>query len=139
MQHGSTVLRQIEAGELVDGLEDPKADAVPGRNRVRLRNLTNGAEGWLTQTKESVALWAPKYKAKPTADCINLYEGLDTSSSDVVRSLEKGEMLRALMTPERERAGSIVIRLHVVAESDGTIGFVTVVNDEEVVFLEPVP
>jgi len=117
---GSTEVRRVEEGELLEALEEPKPETKEGVQRCRGRTLADGTEGWFTLTKSFVP-WSPAYK------CVSstvLNNGLEIKEAKTLRKLEPGEMLEAIDTPILEpSAGLLRLKLRT---QDHLVGFATV-------------
>ncbi|CAK0902536.1 unnamed protein product [Prorocentrum cordatum] len=131
---GSSAIRTLEAGEVVEVVEGPKSDTRQGLSRLRGRSLADSAEGWLTLSGSSLLRWSPQYKC---ALSTVLNDRLDIKEAKIVRKLEAGELIEALETPVPEKAAG-VMRVRMRAEKDGAVGFATVSGNRGTVFLKPV-
>eukprot|EP00927_Polykrikos_kofoidii_P057621 TRINITY_DN5177_c0_g1_i4.p1 TRINITY_DN5177_c0_g1~~TRINITY_DN5177_c0_g1_i4.p1 ORF type:complete len:1994 (-),score=547.82 TRINITY_DN5177_c0_g1_i4:85-6066(-) len=130
---GSSSLRTIEAGEVFEMTDGPKAETKEGANRIRGRILSDGTEGWFTIVPKAVVSWSPQYK------CVSstvLHDGMDIKESTIVRKLEPGERLKALSSPRLE-VGAGILRVRVRAEYDGKVGFASIRGNQGTVLLEP--
>jgi len=126
------MLRMLEVDELFDVLEGPKMQTKEGELRVRARCLGEGGEGWFTVTSANVRPWSPDYTCKQSTD---LHNKVDMASAEVVRKIEQGESLEALEAPEMT---ADALRVHVRAEKDGAVGYVSVKGEKGAVFLQPI-
>ncbi|CAJ1332756.1 unnamed protein product [Effrenium voratum] len=82
---GSTEVRRVEEGELLEALEEPKPETKEGVQRCRGRTLADGTEGWFTLTKSFVP-WSPAYK------CVSstvLNNGLEIKEAKTLRKLAR--------------------------------------------------
>jgi len=129
---GSPAVRSLEVSEIFEMLDGPKTEKKEGEQRMRVRSLSDGSEGWFTFTKTCV-LWSPRYRCLKSTD---LSDCLDAGKSTLLRKLVLGELVEALDVPELDAASGLV-RVRVRAEKDNAVGFATVRESEgAVVFLE---
>eukprot|EP00927_Polykrikos_kofoidii_P057622 TRINITY_DN5177_c0_g1_i5.p1 TRINITY_DN5177_c0_g1~~TRINITY_DN5177_c0_g1_i5.p1 ORF type:complete len:2021 (-),score=505.36 TRINITY_DN5177_c0_g1_i5:134-6160(-) len=129
---GSTALRSIEVGELFEMTDGPMVEAKERANRVKVRILSNGAEGWCTAVPNAVVPWTPQYT------CVSstvLHDGMEINDSSIVRKLEPGDLLKAMGTP-RLNTDSGILRVRVRVEQDGKVGFASVKSNQGTVLLE---
>jgi len=131
MLPGGRVLQRLEEGDHVEVLEPPKVQSQEGATRVRVRNPSDGAEGWFELTESKCKVWTPLYRCACSAV---LHDQLDPDAGQAVRELLLGEILDVLDLPVQHKG---VLRLRLQARSDGATGFATV-NDEDGPILEPV-
>lgn len=110
------VLCRMEEGELVEVLES-KSVTSEGSMRVRGRNLSSGAEGWISPSH--VRPWIPRYRCLVNAQML---DGLASDSAKPIRNITTGEFLEALATPVPDAAGVMHVRAR--AEKDSSLGFV---------------
>jgi DNA-binding FrmR family transcriptional regulator len=127
---GSSVLRYVEEGEILEVLEGPKSEKKDGQQRLRGRTHRPPQEGWVTFNR-SLTLWSPKYRCLRSSD---ITEKLDVTSA-VVRRLTPSELVEALDLPQVDESTGQV-RVQVRVEKDNKLGFVTVRSLEGTVFLE---
>lgn len=127
-------MRTLEAGEVFVSLEGPKTLTKEGDSRVRGRTLSACSEGWFTVNNANVQRWAARQRCVQSTD---LHNKIEMASADVVRKVAPGEVLVALASPVMEKAAG-VLRIHVSAEDDGAVGFMSVRGDQSATVLEPI-
>jgi len=131
---GGSPMRTLEAGEVFVSLEGPKTLTKEGDSRVRGRTLSACSEGWFTVNNANVQRWAARQRCVQSTD---LHNKVEMASADVVRKVAPGEVLVALASPVMEKAAG-VLRIHVSAEDDGAVGFMSVRGDQSATVLEPI-
>eukprot|EP00929_Paragymnodinium_shiwhaense_P052532 TRINITY_DN26314_c0_g1_i2.p1 TRINITY_DN26314_c0_g1~~TRINITY_DN26314_c0_g1_i2.p1 ORF type:complete len:2040 (+),score=823.72 TRINITY_DN26314_c0_g1_i2:119-6238(+) len=121
MRTGQKVVRELEAGEIIETVGEIQKQIKDGVQRVHGRALSSGLSGWFTLQKGYASKWSPLY------ECVSstvLNDGLSSLESKTVRKLLVGEKLQALAVPQRDVGG--ILRVRVRSERDGKIGFATV-------------
>jgi len=126
------VVRALEENEKIQILSGPKEEKPMALKRIRVRVLSSGKEGWLTQSR-SLAPWTPLYK------CVTAFELHEARKpSQAVRSVDVGEQLEHLDGPVWED-GVGAFRIRVRALTDELIGWATIATPEGTTLLENVP
>merc|ERR1712008_211490 len=118
---GSKSVRTLQAGELIEAIEEPKAQMKEGASRLKGRSLRDGSEGWLTLSGR-MAYWFPHYKCAVSTP---LTDALEVASAKTLRALDVGERLDALDAPAEDKASGSM-RVRVRADKDGLSGFATI-------------
>eukprot|EP00928_Gymnodinium_smaydae_P033903 TRINITY_DN2414_c3_g1_i1.p1 TRINITY_DN2414_c3_g1~~TRINITY_DN2414_c3_g1_i1.p1 ORF type:complete len:2011 (-),score=734.13 TRINITY_DN2414_c3_g1_i1:159-5468(-) len=131
---GSTLVRNLEAGEAFEVGDAPKTDVKEGKQRAKGRNLSDGSEGWFTVSAKTMLPWTPMYKC--TSSTV-LHDGRDISTAQLLRKIEPEEKMEALAAPAWEE-GAQIMRVRVRCSKDGKVGYATIRGDQGTVYLEPV-
>jgi len=119
---GETV-RQLERGEAIQALENPRKETAPAETRVKVRAAADGVTGWVSLTKE-VRRWTPQYKCKSKAP---LHPALAVEGADATREIASGETVECLEGPVEDGK---VLRMKARAQKDGVVGWVTIRDGE---------
>jgi len=130
----SATIRMLEVGEALELTDGPKTETKEGCHRVRGRSLAGGAEGWLTVTAKSFQPWAPRLRV---AQASVLGDVVAIKEAKTVRKLEADEVVEVLEAPALEKESG-AIRVRVIAEKDGVMGFATVRGNQGTVMLKPI-
>jgi len=118
----STTLRMLAAQELLELLEGPKEEKSTTVVRVRGSALTDGRVGWMTLNKLSLQAWTCTYQCTQATPITE--NGVATSRA--LRQLQVGEVIEMLDGPRE--AGSGMLRLKGLAEKDGIVGWITIID-----------
>merc|ERR1712151_307658 len=130
----SNNLRTLEEGEVVELLDGPKTETKEGDNRVCVRLLSDGSEGWFSLTGKNVTAWRPGYECVQTTV---LQDGLEMKEAKTMRKLECGEHVEAIEAPVLAK-GAGIMRVRVRAQKDGAVGFATIRGNQGTVILKAV-
>uniref|UniRef100_A0A7S2QKR4 EF-hand domain-containing protein n=1 Tax=Zooxanthella nutricula TaxID=1333877 RepID=A0A7S2QKR4_9DINO len=117
-------VRKLAKGEAMQVLEGPKEESFTPEVRVKVKALTDGAVGWITQKKDVVKPWTPYYTCKVKAQ---LQESLAVEGATAVREIQVGERLELVEGPAHDGK---VLRVKARADKDGAVGWVTVKDSE---------
>lgn len=118
----SDKVRTLLKGESIDLTDGPKDEKAPDILRVKARALSTGTVGWVTLRAETLKAWGGQYKCSVAAP---LHTKLASANAAVVRQLEVGEVVDLLEGPTLDKASEL-LRLRVMAKSDGAVGWVNV-------------
>lgn len=112
----------LAAQELLELLEGPKEEKSTTVVRVRGSALTDGRVGWMTLNKLSLQAWTCTYQCTQATPITE--NGVATSRA--LRQLQVGEVIEMLDGPRE--AGSGMLRLKGLAEKDGIVGWITIID-----------
>lgn len=130
----SKVIRDVEVGEIVVVMDNPRPVKTPEVKRVNVRALNDGAQGWISMHEAWAKPWASRLK------CLAATPLVDTNETDGTpqRTLAAGEIVDALEAPAPSpEPAAESFRVRVRAHKDGTVGFVTTWSKEGKPMLEP--
>jgi len=117
-------VRKLAKGEAMQVLEGPKEESFTPEVRVKVKAMSDGAVGWITQKKDVVKPWTPYYTCKVKAQ---LQESLAVEGATAVREIQVGERLELVEGPAHDGK---VLRVKARADKDGAVGWVTVKDSE---------
>jgi len=128
-----TTLRVQEVAEVLEG---PRKDSTGVMKRVYGKSVRDGAVGWFAITDTQGHPCAEEGKATYTCrSAIALTSVRDIKECEVIRKLEKNEILTALGQPEQD-GESGVLRIRGRASKDGAEGWVTMKGNAGTVYVE---
>lgn len=118
-------VRKAEKDEYVELMEGPKKDEKSGLERVKVKCLKDGAQGWLSiKGNQGKIFLAPV--DKPFFTCLkDVTLDQDVEGGSSVRTLKADEVLELIAGPRQETPGS-VMRSRRKAVQDGKVGWFTV-------------
>jgi hypothetical protein len=131
------MVRKANLDEIVEVLEGPKEDDVSKLERVKVKALQDGSEGWMSVKGNQGKIFLEKTD-KPLYCCtkdLALGKDFKTGSEEPIRTLKAEEVVEILEGPCKETLGA-AMRARVKASSDGKIGFATVTDQHGVEFIE---
>jgi len=141
---GSTIVRRLEPGEVVEVLQGPMVEESVGLMRVQAKAMNDGTEGWITISgnqgtvflEEGGGLFRVLKETILTED-FNLTAGKDTSRKlkDLTRKVREGEILEVWEWPLKEEESGLT-RMRAKVKSDGAVGWVTTLGNQGAVFAE---
>jgi len=117
-------IRKADMDEVLEAIEGPKNDEASGLERVKVRALVDGAEGWVSVKGNQGKIFLIETE-KPFFQCLKdiaLEKDFVTDSGEV-RAVKADEVLELLEGPRKETLGS-VMRLRGKAVVDGKVGWV---------------
>jgi len=119
-------VRRADVGEIVEVVEGPKLDEKSGLNRVKVKALKDGAEGWISVKGNQGKVFLAETE-KPLYACVSdavLEKEFQSDKANSVRTVKADEVLELIEGPRQEVLGS-VMRLRGKASSDGKVGWFT--------------
>jgi len=129
-------VRKANVDEVFEVLEGPTLDAASGLERVRVKALIDGVDGWVSVKGNQGKVFLTE-TAKPFLQCLKdvaLEKDFLSGSADV-RSVKAEEVLEVLEGPRKENLGS-VMRIRGKATDDSKTGWITLKDKTGKVFLE---
>jgi len=128
----SETVRMLAEKEALEILEGPSEERSEAAVRIRGRCVSDGTTGWVTLKGHNLELWEPHYRCV-SGTVIN--DALEVSTAEALRRLEPGEILEVVDGPRIDTEVGVV-RVQARAESDGVVGWVTLVGNQGTQFLE---
>merc|ERR1719321_2289919 len=116
----ATAVRQLLQGESFEVLEGPKAEKGDKKIRIHVRLPRDGTTGWFTMRPGETRPWSSRLQPTQALE-------LKAEDGELVRQLMAGETIEALEAPTKVDDSENESCTRVRAESDGAVGFVTVV------------
>eukprot|EP00928_Gymnodinium_smaydae_P007365 TRINITY_DN12654_c0_g1_i1.p1 TRINITY_DN12654_c0_g1~~TRINITY_DN12654_c0_g1_i1.p1 ORF type:complete len:1473 (-),score=475.17 TRINITY_DN12654_c0_g1_i1:145-3909(-) len=133
---GSNELASLMAHEVLEVLEGPKRETTGSLARGYGKAALDGATGWFTITSRSGQTCAAPGKGRYVCrSAIALTSGADIAKGDVLRKIDRGEILSGLDAPVEEGSSGL-IRVQVRAEKDDVRGWVTLKGNGGTVYCE---
>merc|ERR1712194_506221 len=135
----SQIVKRLEPGAVVEGLQLPEKDETVDVTRIRCKLMPDGPEGFVTVcgTQGSAFLEAGGRVMTVVKDTI-MTDGFVVADSATVRMVSKGEFFDVLEFEKAEAEESDVRRIKGKARSDGVVGYITVSNGEDNIIMEHV-
>jgi hypothetical protein len=130
-------VRKAEMEEIMEVIEGPKVDEKSGLERVRVKALKDGAEGWVSVKGNQGKVFLSDTE-KPFYACMKdvvLEKDFKTNSQNSVRTLKADEVVELIEGPCQETLGSSM-RLKGKATLDGKIGWFTMKDQNGTEFVE---
>jgi len=129
-------VRKANLDEVFEVLEGPTNDAASGLDRVKVKSLLDGVEGWVSVKGNQGKVFLAETE-KPFFQCLKdvALETAFTSGSANVRSVKAEEVLELLEGPRKESIGSLM-RIRGKAVDDSKTGWVTLKDKTGKEFLE---
>jgi hypothetical protein len=121
------MVRKAEVDEILEVLEGPAKDEKSGLDRVRVKALTDGAEGWISVKGNQGKTFMEKTE-KLFFSCVRdapLAKDFKSSSEAPVRVLKAEEVVELIEGPRSEILSN-ASRARVKASSDNKTGWVTI-------------
>lgn len=124
---------RVSDGDIVDCLGLPALEEES--KAIRMKAAFQGAEGYVTLVGNAgstfLTLYRPAFVVKVETVMTNMFE---MKGFKVLRRLKLGEILKTCATPRTDNTG--LVRIHGVMSSDGTEGWVTVLGNQGISYLE---
>ncbi|CAJ1356263.1 unnamed protein product [Effrenium voratum] len=131
---GSTEVRKLRPGQVVEVLEGPRREAATECLRVRGRAVKDGKTGFIALKDVSGDILEP-IKVLVCRLSTALTTGLDVSSSKTVRKVEAGEVFEALEEAQEDEKRKLS-RVKVRTYRDDKEGWVTLKGNSGTCFVE---
>jgi chromosome segregation ATPase len=131
------MIRKAALDEILEVLDGPKVDETSSLERVKVKALSDGAEGWMTTKGNQGKVFLEKAE-KPLYACgkdAPLGKEVKTGSEPPIRTLKAEEIVEILEGPCTETLQPAK-RVKVKASSDGKIGYVTITDQHGEEFVE---
>lgn len=141
---GSAVVRRLDVDELLELLEGPKKDEEAGILRMQGRAAKDGKTGFVTVQGNAgtnyLEVGGDRFQVvKETilTDSIDLSLGSESvrKLKGSERKLKEGEVLEAIEFARKDEASGLM-RMKVKTQSDGVMGWATVVGNQGTAFLQ---
>jgi len=133
-KEGSTI-RTLKAEEIIELIEGPRKESMPSASRIRVKAVSDDAQGWCTVTDKRGASISELSKTHYTCtSSVAMTDELDIKNSNVVKKLPVGELLLLLEGPTEESAG--ISRIKVRSAVDNKEGWLTVKGNAGTVYAE---
>lgn len=133
---GSNDVTTLKPQEVLEVLEGPRKESTGVTIRCRGKAVSDGKLGWFTvmsrQGQKCATLGEASYVCKAA---IALTSDLDINKCDVVRKLDRGEVLNGIGEPT-EDGETGVFRVHCRAVKDGAEGWVTLKGNYGTVYVQ---
>jgi len=134
----SEVVKQIAAGDVLEGQEAPKEVKPDAKMGARVRSIEDNSTGWVVFTpgpKAPVQAWKQKYVCKVGVPVTSALDRLpETEGTPVLRLLTPGETFKAVEGPLVEGTG--IRRVRLATPEDEVVGWATVRGSDGLAFLE---
>mmetsp|Transcript_97686 Transcript_97686/g.285161 ORF Transcript_97686/g.285161 Transcript_97686/m.285161 type:complete len:1813 (+) Transcript_97686:1-5439(+) len=129
-------VRTLQAEEVLELLEGPRKETLEPSLRVRGKAVKDGAIGWLTvKDKKGVVFAEADDKYYSCTTSVAMTDERDIKTCNVIRKLDKGEMLLALAEPVLDE-GAGVTRINGKALKDGKVGWITIKGNAGTVYAD---
>jgi hypothetical protein len=130
------MVRKAVEGEIFEVLQGPKSDEKSGLERVKVKALSDGIEGWMSVKGNQGKQFLEKTE-KPCYACVKETEiGKEfKTGGDPVRTLKPEEVVEVLEGPRVEIVGC-ASRAKVKASKDSKVGFVTITDEHGATIVE---
>eukprot|EP00928_Gymnodinium_smaydae_P062580 TRINITY_DN4640_c0_g4_i3.p1 TRINITY_DN4640_c0_g4~~TRINITY_DN4640_c0_g4_i3.p1 ORF type:complete len:1025 (-),score=220.06 TRINITY_DN4640_c0_g4_i3:391-3012(-) len=134
----STTLRRLDVAEVCEVLEGPVREEATEMERLRVRLLRDGLEGWVTpvgnQGTKFLEPWESRMKVLKETIVTHAFELGD--SSKTLRKLKQGEQVEMRQWMKKDDASGLT-RMRVRTE-DGKVGWATAIGTGGALILEAV-
>lgn len=134
----SDVVKQIAAGDVLEGQEAPKEVKPDAKMGARVRSIEDNSTGWVVFTpgpKAPVQAWKQKYVCKVGVPVTAALERLpEAEGTPILRHLTPGEIFKAVEGPLSEGTG--IRRVRLATSEDEVVGWATVRGPDGLAFLE---
>jgi len=140
----SKTLRRLGVNEVVEVLEGPVMDESVEVERIRVKVMKDGLEGWVTPVgnQGTVFLEAGGNLFRVVKETIltNTFEMQGDKEAtrklkETTRKLKEGELVEVREWAKKEESSGL-LRMRVRAKSDGHVGWATMVGNQGTVFLQ---
>jgi len=135
MAQDSPILRTLEAGVVMEGLDSPKEVHPDPKMGIRMRSLEDGKLGWVSFVagpEAPIRPWAPRYTCKAP---VALTKALAAQGVAAIRLTEVGEKFEAVEGPTRDKATGLQ-RVRCATMEGVVLGWATLRGTEGEIFLE---
>lgn len=123
---GSEAVRQVKANEVLEPLGEPQEETTAKVMRVKVKALSDGAEGWATltsnQKKPMLEEVGPFFKTLISASLTDSFE--DATPKESVPKLNEGVVLEVLEWPKKHEESELT-RMQVKVRVTGAVGWLT--------------
>eukprot|EP00931_Biecheleriopsis_adriatica_P025093 TRINITY_DN154_c0_g1_i8.p1 TRINITY_DN154_c0_g1~~TRINITY_DN154_c0_g1_i8.p1 ORF type:complete len:2005 (-),score=792.65 TRINITY_DN154_c0_g1_i8:106-6120(-) len=126
---GSSEVRKMEPGEVLEMLEGPKKEDPPEVLRMKGKASKDGKSGWVTLKDAAGKECFKLVKLLVCKQSIAITTTLDIAAGKAIRKLEVGEALDIVEGPQEDPAKSLS-RVKVLAKKDGKEGWVTMQGNQ---------
>jgi hypothetical protein len=130
------MVRKAEMNEIVEIIEGPTTDEKSTLERVRVKAVVDGTEGWITVKGSQGKLFLEKVE-KPFYTCtrdVDLAKDFQ-STGEPLRSLKAEEVVELIEGPRSQTLGN-AMRARVKTAKDSKVGFVTTTDPHGNVLVE---
>jgi len=135
MAKDSPILRKLEAGIVMEGLDSPQEVHPNPKMGIRMRSLEDGKVGWVSffaGPSGPIRPWAPRYTCKAP---VALTSALAAKDATAIRLSEVGEKFDAVEGPTRDKSTGLR-RVRCATLEGVVLGWATLRGAEGEIFLE---
>lgn len=123
---GSEPVRQIKVNEILEPLGEPQEETTAKVMRVKVKAMSDGAEGWATltsnQKKPMLEEVGPFFKTLVSASLTDSFE--DATPKEGAPKLKEGSVLEVLEWPKKHEESELT-RMQVKVRVTGAVGWLT--------------
>lgn len=135
MAKDSTILRKLEAGIVMEGLDSPQEVHPNPKMGIRMRSVEDGKVGWVSffaGPSGPIRPWAPRYTCKAP---VALTSALAAKDAAAIRLSEVGEKFDAVEGPTMDKSTGLR-RVRCATMEGVLLGWATLRGAEGEIFLE---
>lgn len=136
----SAQIRRMEVGEILEVFRGPCIDTSVGVYRLLAKAIKDATVGWATIAgNQGITFLVPGgriFTTKVATPFVNDRMDIDGNTSGKIRDLQPGEFLEVIEWARTSQSALGLLRIQARAQSDGAVGWATVIAADGTVHLE---